>query len=105
MKETILITGATGLVGRCLVRRVLEAGYQVQAMVRAGSDRTGLEGLPVRFVTGDLAAPETLPAALSGAEVVVHAAAQVGDWRPVEGYRAVNVIGLEHMLIAARASG
>jgi nucleoside-diphosphate-sugar epimerase len=105
MPTTVLITGATGLVGRCLVRKAAAAGYDIQAMVRAGSDRSSLDGVPVRFVDGDLANPETLPAALAEADVVVHAAAHVGDWGPAEQYRAINVVALEHMLHAAERTG
>jgi nucleoside-diphosphate-sugar epimerase len=102
---TILITGATGLVGRCLARKATQAGYDVQAMVRANSDRSPLAGLPIRFIEGDLARPETLPAALVEAEIVVHAAAHVGDWGPAEQYRAINVVALEHMLHAVQRQG
>jgi nucleoside-diphosphate-sugar epimerase len=101
----VLITGATGLVGRHLALRAAEAGYDLQAMVRGDSDRSPLDGVNVRFVEGDLAAPETLPAALAEADVVVHAAAQVGDWGPAEKYRAINVVALEHMLYGALRTG
>jgi nucleoside-diphosphate-sugar epimerase len=102
---TILVTGATGLVGRCLVRKAADAGYDVLAMVRPGSDRGPLEGIPVRFVDGDLARVETLPAAVAEADIVVHAAAHVGDWGPAEQYRAINVVALEHMLHAVGQQG
>ncbi len=101
----VLITGATGLVGRHLARLAVEAGYDVQAMVRRGSNRGALGELGVRFVEGDLADRESLPAALADADVVVHAAAQVGDWGPAEKYRAINVVALEHMLYAAERNG
>lgn len=104
-KATILITGATGLVGSHCARRAAEAGYDVQVMVRAGSDRSALDGVPVSFVEGDLAQPETLPAALAGADYIVHSAAHVGDWGPAEKYRAINVVALEHMLHAAQRNG
>jgi nucleoside-diphosphate-sugar epimerase len=104
-KSTVLITGATGLVGRHFARQAADAGYEVQAMVRAGSDRSALEGIPVRYVEGDLAQPETLPAALAGADFVVHAAAHVGDWGPPEKYRSINVVALEHMLCAVERQG
>jgi len=102
---TVLITGATGLVGRHIARRGAEAGYDVQAMVRRDSDRSALDGVPVRFVEGDLAQPETLPAAVAEAGIVIHAAAHVGDWGPAEKYRAINVVALEHMLYAAEQHG
>jgi nucleoside-diphosphate-sugar epimerase len=59
----------------------------------------------VQFVEADLAEPETLPAALANADVVVHAAAHVGDWGPAEKYRAMNVVALEHMLNAVERIG
>ncbi len=104
-KSTVLVTGATGLVGRHFARRAADAGYEVQAMVRADSDRSALDGIPVRFVEGDLAKPDTLPRALEEADYVVHAAAHVGDWGPPEKYRAINVVALEHMLYAVERHG
>lgn len=104
-RTTVLVTGATGLVGGHFARRAVEAGYDVQVMVRANSDRSVLALLPVRYVEADLAKPETLPAALAEADIVVHAAAHVGDWGPAEKYRAINVIALEHMLNAVERLG
>lgn len=103
--ENLLVTGATGMVGLAVVRRAVDAGYNVQAMVRPSSDRSVLAGLPVTFVEGDLAELETLPAALAEADVVVHAAAHIGDWGPVEKFRAANVVALEHMLTAVERQG
>ena len=101
----LLITGATGLVGQNFAPRAVAAGYNVLAMVRRNSDRSALAGLPVRFVEGDLGDPETLPAAVAEADIVVHAAAHLGDWGPPEQYRAINVVALEHLLTAAGRTG
>ena len=104
MNKTVLVTGATGMVGGAFARRAAETGYEVRAMVRRGSDRRALDGVPVEFVEGDLADPESLPAALADAQIVIHTAAHVGDWGPAEKYRAINVIALEHMIHAAARS-
>ncbi len=104
MKATILVTGATGMVGSAFARRAAQAGYRVQAMVRRDSNRAVLAELPIEYIEGDLSKPESLPAALAGAEIVVHTAAHVGDWGPAEKYRAINVIALEHMIHAASRS-
>jgi nucleoside-diphosphate-sugar epimerase len=74
-------------------------------MVRANSDRSVFQDLPINFVEADLDRPETLPAAIEQADIVVHAAAKVGDWGPAEEYRAINVVALEHMLRAAERAG
>lgn len=65
----ILITGATGHVGKHLVRLLQAQGYPVRALVR---DRERAVGLPdgIEVVVGDLTQPETLPAAFAGVERV-----------------------------------
>ncbi|MBB6170538.1 uncharacterized protein YbjT (DUF2867 family) [Nocardiopsis mwathae] len=70
-QHTILVTGATGNVGREVVRGLLEPGAvgpgtTVRALVR-GSDGADLPG-GVEVVRGDLSDPESLRAALDGAD-------------------------------------
>lgn len=64
----IVVTGATGNVGRALVAELVEAGETVTAVAR----RIGNEDVPpgVRAVTADLAEPESLAPALAGAEAL-----------------------------------
>jgi nucleoside-diphosphate-sugar epimerase len=102
--ERILVTGATGMIGSFVARRAVEAGYNVRVLARKNSDRTLLQGLDVEYAIGDLADHGSLPAALAGVDVVVHAAAHIGDWGPAETYRQINVVGLEHLLTCARRS-
>jgi len=104
-KGKLLITGATGMVGTWLTRRAIESGYDVRAMVRSTSNRDGFEGIDVEFFEADMANPESLPAALDGVDFVVNTAAHVGDWGPAEKFRAINVVALEAMLVAARNHG
>ena len=65
---TILVTGATGSVGRLLVDELVEAG----APVRALTNNPARAGLPdgVEVARGFLGKPETLPAALAGVDTV-----------------------------------
>lgn len=100
----MLVTGATGMVGYHVVRRAVESGYEVRALVRATSSISELESMGVECIIADLASPETLPS-LKGVDFVVHAAAKVGDWGPAEVYRAVNVVALEHLLANAVYEG
>src|SRR5262245_2847739 len=64
----VLVTGATGRVGRLLVDQLLDAGMPVRALTR----RPEAAGLPagVEVVAGDLTTPESLDEALRGVEVV-----------------------------------
>jgi uncharacterized protein YbjT (DUF2867 family) len=65
----ILVTGATGLNGRELVRRLSERGVAVRALVRNPGKARELASLPkVVIVEGDMARPETLAGPLQGVE-------------------------------------
>jgi uncharacterized protein YbjT (DUF2867 family) len=63
----ILVTGANGLTGGELVRRLSAQRVPVRALVRNAARAPGLSSLPgVEVVTGDMARPETLTASLRG---------------------------------------
>lgn len=65
----ILVTGASGLNGSELVRRLSARGVKVRALVRSPLKAQAIAGLPgVEIVEGDLARPETLIAPLQGVE-------------------------------------
>src|SRR5258708_4934187 len=69
MKKMILVTGATGLTGGELVRRLSARGIPVRALARNTAKAAPLSALPnVEIVEGDMAHPETLNSALHGVE-------------------------------------
>ncbi|HEY4748514.1 MAG TPA: NmrA family NAD(P)-binding protein, partial [Steroidobacteraceae bacterium] len=65
-----LVTGATGFVGSAVARALAGAGWQVRALVRAGSDRRNLQHLPVDMVAGDLADGASLDRALADCQAL-----------------------------------
>ncbi len=68
MPSTVLVTGATGFVGRRLVPALLEQGHAVRAMTRNPGSYTG-PGEPVR---GDVADRPALETALTGVDVAIY---------------------------------
>jgi uncharacterized protein YbjT (DUF2867 family) len=65
----ILVTGATGLNGKALIRRLSAQGVALRALVRSVAKAEELSALPnVEIAAGDMARPETLPAALRGVD-------------------------------------
>ena len=101
MPITYLVTGATGFVGSHVADALIPRGDAVRALVRPSSDTAHLEKLGIALVRGEMTDSAALATAMEGVDIVVHCAAKVGDWGPVEEYRAVNVRGLECLLAAA----
>ncbi|HEY0393136.1 MAG TPA: hopanoid-associated sugar epimerase [Candidatus Elarobacter sp.] len=101
--RTAFVTGASGFVGANLVRALLERGWRVRALVRAGAP--SLAGLDVEHVAGDLFAPG-LAEAMRGCDAVFHLAATYSLWRrDCEAVMRANVEGARAVLAAARAAG
>jgi len=65
----ILVTGATGLNGTALVRKLSAKGVPLRALVRNAAKAAEIAALPnVEIAIADMAEPETLPAALAGVD-------------------------------------
>lgn len=88
------------------MRKLVERGDEVKALVRPTSNRMLLEGLPVRAVIGDLRQPESYAEHLDGIDQLYHVAADYRLWArdPNEIYRS-NVDGTRAILQAALERG
>lgn len=86
-KTSMLVIGATGTLGRQVVRRALDEGYDVRCLVRPRMNPADfLRDWGATTVSGDLTKPETLPAAFVGIHTVVDASTA----RPEEDSYAID---------------
>ncbi|MBE7440425.1 MAG: NAD(P)-dependent oxidoreductase [Spirochaetales bacterium] len=103
----ILIVGATGVVGRHVIPRLLERGHEVRALVRTRDQATQLQRLDVQVYSGDILVSDTLSPAVSGAECVIHLATAIprnldrGDWTMNDRIRRE---GTRNLLVCAAES-
>lgn len=102
----VLVTGANGFVGAHLCRCLVERGADVRALVREGSDHSGLKGQSVDIVHGDILDLPSLERATQDCEQVYHLAANVKFFtRNPEAMRSANTQGTRNVLAAARKAG
>ncbi len=100
-----LVTGATGLIGSHLARRLAERGFPVRGLVRAGPARSGSLPNGVEPVEGDLDDAASLERAMHGVSHVFHCAGLVSDWGHAREFHRANVDGTRRVVEAAVAAG
>ncbi len=101
----IYLTGATGYIGTALCRRLAADGHELRALVRPTSRTEALEALGVALFPGDLTDRASMREGMSGADWVVHAAAELDFASPADRMGRVNVEGSEHVASLAYKLG
>jgi len=95
---TILVVGATGLLGTEICRRLAEEETRLRALVRETSDPARVEGLRelgAEIVVGDLRDRESLDRACVGVDVVFSTATSIireGEISAVDGKGQLNLV-------------
>src|SRR5919199_3873274 len=99
----ILLTGATGLLGSALLRRLLDSGRDVRCLVR-DPRRLGPNRVRVQITLGDLANPVALRQAVRGVDTVFHLEAPIRD-QPSGSIEELNGLATVRLLGAAERAG
>jgi nucleoside-diphosphate-sugar epimerase len=95
----VLVTGASGMLGRATATALAARGDDVTVLQRRPA------GLPCREVLGDVADPAVVGAAVAGQDTVLHLAAKVDVTGPWAEYARANIDGTRTVVAACRRAG
>lgn len=104
MAGVVAVTGATGFLGRHLVRALALDGWTPRVLVRRDPIHPLWRDIEVEVVAGDLKTPGALDRLCKGAEVVIHVAGLIKA-ASLDGFNAVNRDGARAAALAAKAAG
>ncbi len=104
---TILVTGAAGFLGNQTVKKLVELGHPVRALVRKRAKaalRLADVAERIEIVEGDVTRPESLTPAMRDVSAVIHTVA-IAMEKGGQTYESVNYQGTVNVLNAAQAAG
>lgn len=102
----VLVTGATGFIGRQLCLALATAGYEVKALCRNAGHPYLIKHKNIEAVEGNILYRQTLERAMQGCKQVYHTAALAKMWcRNPDDYHETNVTGTRNVLEIAGLTG
>lgn len=105
MSDILFVTGASGYLGRNIVREFVRQGHKVRGLARSDASCDFVAQLGAEPVRGDIMDKASLEAAMKGAVILVHAAADTDHGRSSEAQQLTNIQGTQNVYDAARAVG
>lgn len=100
----ILVTGGTGFLGRCMVRKLVGAGERVRVLAHSRPD-PGVLPDECEILVGDVRDEEPVRRAAEGVEIAIHLVSNFRHPGTDREAHAINVVGTRHLLEAARRAG
>jgi dihydroflavonol-4-reductase len=95
----VLVTGATGFIGRHVVKRLSQTGHELSCMVRSVNRAADLQGYGAALVPGDVTDRSSITQAVMGCDCVINLANVYSMWEPDrKTFTAVNVVGTRNLM-------
>lgn len=95
----IFITGGTGFIGTCLVKRLAQTSHQMYCLVRETSDTTTLNEVGANIIIGDVRDKNSLLSGMKGCDWAISLASSFELWVPHKKiYKEVNIDGMRNVM-------
>lgn len=94
----IFLTGATGFIGKRLLRKIIEEGHKVTVLVRDINTAKQFKKSGVKAVIGDITKPDTFTKHLNNCHTLIHLAAIRSNWGSPKKFIEVNSKAIENFL-------
>ena len=101
--ETVFLTGATGKIGRPLLKKIAAEDYRIILLIREG-EKPEISGPGIECIFGDIAEPASYKSSLNGVDAVVHMAA-VTHTNDAVKYYELNAAATLNLIKACREHG
>ncbi len=103
MTKKVLVTGASGFLGFHITKQLIQANYEVKALLRKNSDTSLLKNLDCKIRRGDLNSPKDIEEAIQDCEFVIHSAAKTTQDSPdFEDYSEANITSTKLLIEASK---
>ncbi len=99
----IFVTGATGFVGRSIIKGLKACGHSVSILALPNEEVSGLKDIQIH--RGDITKKETLIGVMRDQDIVIHLAGAVGYGQQMDLCRKINVDGTVNMALEAHNCG
>lgn len=106
----VFLTGATGFVGRNILKRLLDEGHRVRALVRSASKRDTLpserpgDEARLQYVPGDVVSGAGLEQGMQGCDAVIHLVGIIVE-KGSNTFEAVHHVGTRNVVEVAKRNG
>lgn len=97
-----LVTGAAGYIGGSLVKRLIQEGYDVKALIHKTKPKNYEK--KAEYVEGDIGDFDTINHILKDIDIVIHCAAYVKDYGSKKTFFRINVDGTKNLVTASKTN-
>lgn len=97
--EKILLTGASGFIGKNLANKLICGGYEVIALTTTADGAAALKKIGAQPVIGDITKPKTFSEILKTCDIAIHLAAIRSNWGDPNKFININVKAIQNLFV------